>query len=121
MTRNAGYYTQQLSPTRRSAYADVQYNSRSLESITGLFGYSFLQRLLNLWAVKALGDGPVYSVYMALYMYLMLKRHLAQLALETIPFFDGGQVLPLKVLRQVAGYVEFIGKVFYFGIIWWQR
>jgi hypothetical protein len=38
-----------------------------------------------------------------------------------IPFSDVGQVLPLEVLRQVAGCVEFMDEVFYFGIAWWQR
>ena len=53
-------------------------------------GCRFFADFLNLWATEALGDSSVYSIRVALYVHLMLKRHLAYLALETIPFFDIG-------------------------------
>ena len=69
------------------------------ESISGLCRLWLPPDFLNMWAVNALGDSSMYSIHVALYVYLMLKRHLAYLALEMIPFFDIGQVLPLEVLR----------------------
>ena len=53
-------------------------------------GCGFFADFLNLWAVEALGDSSVYSARVALYVHLMLKRHLTHFALETIPFFDIG-------------------------------
>jgi len=35
-------------------------------------------------------------------MLLVLQSHSTDLALEAIPFFDVGQMLPLEVLRQVS-------------------
>ena len=58
---------------------------------------------------------------MVSYMHIMLKRHLAHLALDTIPFFDVGWVFPLKVLRQATSCIEFVCDVFYFGVVRWQR
>jgi hypothetical protein len=54
------------------------------------------------YIVKVLGNGPVDALCVILEMYLMLKRHLTDLALEPIPFFDISQMLPLEVLRQVS-------------------
>jgi hypothetical protein len=47
----------------------------------------------------------------------MLKKHWEDLALDLLPFSDMGQVLPLDVLRQVAGCIKFF-EAFYFKVIW---
>jgi hypothetical protein len=39
----------------------------------------------------------MYSMCVALYVHLVLETYLVHLALETIPFFDIGQVFLLKV------------------------
>jgi hypothetical protein len=41
----------------------------------------------------------------------MLQRYLAHLALETVPFFDVGQVLRFEVLRQVPGCIELMDDI----------
>lgn len=63
----------------------------------------------------------MYSMCVTLYVHLVLETHLAHLALQTIPFFDVGQVFPLEMLGQIAGRVEFVEKVVYLWIIRWQR
>jgi hypothetical protein len=66
-------------------------------------------------------DGPMNSLCVVLKEHFVPQRHLAHLALETITFFDIDQMLPLKVLRQVAGCIEFTNKLFYFRIVRRQR
>ena len=64
------------------------------------------------YIIKVLGNGPVDALCVILEMLLMLQPHLTNLAPEPIPFFDVGQMLPLKVLRQVSRTGKLIGALF---------
>jgi hypothetical protein len=51
------------------------------------------------WSIiKVLENGPVNSLCVILKMLLILQSHSTDLALKPIPFFNMGQMLPLKVL-----------------------
>jgi hypothetical protein len=54
------------------------------------------------YIIKVLGNGPVDALYVILEMLLVLQPHSTDLVLGPILFFDVGQMLPLKVLRQVS-------------------
>jgi hypothetical protein len=45
-------------------------------------------------------------------MLLVLQPHSTDLALEPIPFFDVGQMLPLEVLCQVSRTSKLVGTLF---------
>jgi hypothetical protein len=49
---------------------------------------------------------------MILEMLLVLQPHSTDLALEPIPFFDMGQMLPFEVLRQVPRTSKLVGILF---------
>jgi hypothetical protein len=50
-------------------------------------------------------------------MYLILKRHLTDLAPRPVPVTHILRVLPFKVLCQVARSIEFVDEVLYCRII----
>jgi hypothetical protein len=52
------------------------------------------------------------TLYVILEMLLMLQPHSTDLALEPIPFFNMGQMLPLKVLCQVSRTGKLISTLF---------
>ena len=64
------------------------------------------------YIIKLLGNGPVDGLYVILEMLLMLQPYSTILALEPIPFFDMGQMLPLKVLCQVSRTGKLISTLF---------
>ena len=49
---------------------------------------------------------------MILEMLLVLQPYSTDLALEPIPFFDVGQMLPLEVLRQVSWTGKLVSTLF---------
>jgi len=64
------------------------------------------------YIIKLLGNGPVDSLCVILEMLLMLQPHSTDLALEPIPFFDVGQMLPLEVLCQVSRTGKLVSTLF---------
>ena len=64
------------------------------------------------YIIKVLGNGPVDALCVILEMLLMLQPHLTNLAPEPIPFFDVGQMLPLKVLCQVSRTGKLVSTLF---------
>lgn len=64
------------------------------------------------YIIKLLGNGPVDGLCVILEMLLVLQPYSANLALEPIPFFDMGQMLPLEVLCQVSRTSKLISALF---------
>src|SRR5436305_6441488 len=62
--------------------------------------------------IKVLGNGPVDALCVILEMLLVLQPHPTDLALEPIPFFDVGQMLPLEVLCQVSRTGKLVSTIF---------
>ncbi len=50
------------------------------------------------YIIKVLGNGPVDTLCVILEMLFVLQPHPTDLALEPIPFFDVGEMLPLELL-----------------------
>jgi hypothetical protein len=61
-----------------------------------------LLKLLSWYTIKVSGYSSVDTQCVILEMLLVLQPHSTDLALEPISIFDVGQMLPLKVLRQVS-------------------
>jgi len=64
------------------------------------------------YIIKLLGNGPVDGLCVILKMLLVLQPHSTDFALEPIPFFDVGQMLPLEVLCQVSRTSKLVSALF---------